>query len=146
MHGRWSNRSHTIYSIETHLWSVEGIQISDPSSEPTPATLARSCPAFIAPRCQLSARRVVHLVIQSSNWQPHVQASCYDRFFDIDKNRVLALVAHSLHTLEVWANRAQFVLPTTLPSLWVLILGGSVRVEKHSKRGSMLSSSEALLS
>ena len=81
----------------------------------------------------LSAWRVVHLVIQSSNWQPHVQASCYDHFFDIDKNRVLALVAYSLHMLEVWANHAQYFLPITLPSLWVLTLGSSVRVEKHSK-------------
>ena len=90
--------------------------------------------ALVLHSLPLSARRVVHLVIQSSNWQPHVQASYYDRFFDIDKNRVLALVAHSLHTLEVWANHAQFFFPITLPSLRVLILGGSARVEKHSKR------------
>ena len=83
----------------------------------------------------LDARRVVHLYILSSNlWQP-LFGYHYDHFFDIDKNRVLALVAHSLHTLKVVAYHPQFLLPIPLPSLWDLTLHGGIKVEKCTKRG-----------
>ena len=91
--------------------------------------------ALVLHSLPLSARRVVHLVIQSSNWQPHVQASYYDRFFDIDKNRVLTLVAHSLHMLKVVAYHSQLLLPIPLPSLRDLTLRGGIKVEKCMKRG-----------
>ena len=77
----------------------------------------------------LSARRVVRLAIHSESSTP-----LEDRFFDTDKNRVLALVAHSLCILEVVANRAQFLLPITLPSLRDLTLHGEVTTEKLTKR------------
>ena len=55
----------------------------------------------------LDARRVVHLLILSPNsGQPFFVYHNHDRFLDIDKNRVLALVAHSLHTLELMGNYA----------------------------------------
>ena len=55
----------------------------------------------------LDARRVVHLLILPPNsGQPFFVNHHHDRFLDIDKNRVLALVAHSLHTLELTGNYA----------------------------------------
>ena len=81
----------------------------------------------------LDARRVVHLVVQSSFWGQGYGLS-EDRFFDTDKMRVLAVVAHSLRTLEVRANRAQVLLPIALPSLRTLTLHGVARAKNHSQR------------
>ena len=78
----------------------------------------------------LNARRVIRLVIHSSKPRTPLE----DRFFDTDKNRVLALVAHSLCILEVIANRVQFLLPITLPSLRDLTLRGAVATEKLTRR------------
>ena len=83
----------------------------------------------------LDAWRVVHLCILSSNLQQPLFGYHYDCFFDIDKNRVLALVAHSLRTLKVMAYHSQLLLPIPLPSLRDLTLRGDTRVEKRTKRG-----------
>ena len=84
----------------------------------------------------LNTRRVVHLLILSPNsGQPFFVYHRHGRFLDIDKNRVLALVAHSLHTLELTGNYAQLLLPITLPSLQDLTLHSLVRmVEKRPKK------------
>ena len=104
MHGRWKNRSLVIYCIETDLWSVKGIQISDPSSEATPATPTRSCPAFTTPRCLKGCTSTYPVTQFGTTFFVYRR---HDRFLDIDKNRVLALVAHSPHTLELTGNYAQ---------------------------------------
>ena len=83
----------------------------------------------------LDARRVVHLYILSSNSQQPLFGYHYDHFFDIDKNRVLALVAHSLCMLKVVAYHSQLLLPIPLPSLRDLTLCGGIKVEKRTKRG-----------
>ena len=83
----------------------------------------------------LDARRVVHLYILSSNSRQLLFGYHYDHFFDIDKNRVLTLVAHSLHMLKVVAYHSQLLLPIPLPSLRDLTLRGGIKVEKCMKRG-----------
>ena len=83
----------------------------------------------------LNAQRVVHLYILSSNLQQLLFGYHYDHFFDIDKNRVLALVAHSLCMLKVVAYHSQLLLPIPLPSLRDLTLHGGIKVGKHTKRG-----------
>ena len=83
----------------------------------------------------LNARRVVHLYILSSNSRQPLFGYHYDHFFDIDKNRVLALVAHSLYTLKVVAYHSQLLLPIPLSSLQDLTLRSGIKVEKHMKRG-----------
>ena len=83
----------------------------------------------------LDARRVVHLFILPPDLGQPFFASQRDRFFDIDKNRVLALVAHSLRTLKVATNHAQLLLPITLPFLWDLTMHSALEVvEKCTKR------------
>ena len=72
----------------------------------------------------LDSRRVVHLSILSSFFYH------YDRFLDIDKNRVLALVAHSIRILEFTGNYAQLLPPITLPFLQNLNLYGGFKVVK----------------
>ena len=83
----------------------------------------------------IDAWRVVHLSILSSNLQQPLFGYRYDCFFDIDKNRVLALVAHSLHKLKVVAYHSQLLLPIPLPSLWDLTLRGGIKVENTQREG-----------
>ena len=75
------------------------------------------------------------LILPPNPGQPFFVNHHHDRFLDIDKNRVLALVAHSLQTLELTGNYAQLLLPITLPSLQDLTLHSLVRmVEKRPKK------------